>query len=111
MNAEIVAIKARGSSAAEVIRVVPRTLSIERKGLDELAGLDPPASIAGDWRRMQGYRRTLASELGELLVLAKQNDGTSVKPLLASKKQAHKALSQAATGAGFKDCAKIGSVG
>lgn len=111
VNAEIVAIKTHGASAAEVIRVVPHTLSIERRAIDELAGLDPPGSIAGEWQRMLGYRRTLAGELEQLLALAKRNDGTSVKPLVASKRRAHTALSKTATVAGFKACSKIGRVG
>ncbi len=110
INAEILAIKSRHTTAAEIKRVVPHTLSIERKALGELAALTPPASIASDWRRMLGYRRTLAGELAQLLALAKQNGGTSIEPLVVSKRRTHRALSKTATGAGFKDCSKIGSV-
>jgi hypothetical protein len=111
INAEIVALKANSASSAEVKRVVPPTISIERKGIAALEKLSPPASLAQDWQRMLGYRRTLARELGELLDAAIRNDGTSVAPLAASKRRVHASLSQTATADGFKDCAKVGRVG
>jgi hypothetical protein len=110
-NAEIRAVKAKSGSAAEVIRVVPRTLAIEQKGTAALEKLAPPASLARDWRRMLGYRRTLAIELTKLLEAARQNSGASVKPLAASKKRVHASLSKTATTNGFKDCAKVGAAG
>jgi hypothetical protein len=110
-NAEIAAIKAHGASAAEVVRVVPRTLAIERRGIGELERLRPPDSLAGSWRKMLGYRRTLAAQLAQLLEIAKNNDGTSIKALASSKKRTHAGLSRVSTDAGFKDCAKVGRVG
>lgn len=111
VNREIIAIPAKSGTAAEVKRVVPRTVSLEQKGLVGLEKLDPPASIATDWRRMLAYRRTLARLLGELLDASKKNDGTSVQPLTESKKRVHASLTKIATVRGFKDCAKIGRVG
>jgi hypothetical protein len=111
INTEIAAIKAKGTSAAEVKRVVPRTLSLERAGMAALEELKPPTSLVQSWLRMLAYRRTLAKQLSELLELAEKNDGTSVKPLAAAKKRAHAGLSQVAKASGFKDCAKVGRVG
>ena len=111
INTEIASIKAKGTTAAEVIRVVPRTLAIERGGNAALERLTAPDSLAGAWRRMLGYRKDLARELGELLGAAKQNTGVSVKPLGAAKKRAHVGLSKTARASGFNDCAKIGNVG
>jgi hypothetical protein len=110
-NAEIAAIKANGASATEVIRVVPPTLAIERRGIGELEKLRPPDSLAGSWRRMLGYRRTLATQLAQLLEIAEKNDGTSIKALASSKKRAHAGLTGVSTEAGFKNCAKVGRVG
>lgn len=111
INAEIAALEAKSGSAAEVKRVVPLTISLERKGIVALEKLNPPASLARDWRSMLGYRRALAVMLGELLDAAKKNDGASVKPLAASKKRVHASLRKTATANGFKDCAKVGRVG
>jgi hypothetical protein len=111
VNAEIVALDAKAGTAAEVKRVVPPTIAIEQKGIAALGKLDPPASLAGDWRRMLDDRRKLAGMLGELLDAAKKNDGTSIKPLAASKKRVHVSLTKTATANGFKDCAKVGRVG
>jgi hypothetical protein len=111
INTEILAVKAKGGTAAEVKRVVPRIISIERKGIAALEQLRPPASLGADWLRMLGYRRTLAGELADLLSAAEKNDGTSIKPLAASKKRVHARLTQTAKAHGFKDCAKVGRVG
>jgi hypothetical protein len=111
VNAEIVALDAKAGTAAEVKRVVPPTIAIERKGIAALGKLDPPASLARDWRRMLDDRRKLAVMLGGLLDAAKKNDGTSIKPLAASKKRVHVSLTKTATANGFKDCAKVGRVG
>jgi hypothetical protein len=111
INSEIAAIKAKSTSAAEVIRVVPRTLAIEQGGAAALERLTAPGSLASAWQRMLAYRRELARELEQLLEDAKQNDGTSVKPLGAAKRRAHVGLSKTARANGFNDCAKIGNVG
>jgi hypothetical protein len=111
VNAEIIAIKAKSGSRAEVKRVVPRTISISRSGIAALQRLKPPAPLVHDWQRMIGYRRTLVRELGELLSAAQRNDGTFVAPLAASKKRTHEGLSTLAKANGFKDCAKVGRVG
>ncbi len=111
VNAEIRAVKARSTSAAEVIRVVPRTLALERKGIGELERLNPPASMGRDWRLMLDYRRTLASQLAQLLEAARKNSGASVKPLGAAKKRVHASLTKTAVANGFKDCGKVGNVG
>jgi hypothetical protein len=111
INGEILAVKIKGASAAEVIRIVPRTASLERKGISELEKLRPPTSLVSDWQRMLSYRRTLAGELEQLLAMAKRNDGTSIKPLAASKKRTHAGLSKVSKEAGLKACAKVGRVG
>jgi hypothetical protein len=111
INAEILSFKVKSASRAEVIRVVPPTLAVERKGIAELEKLAAPTSISAVWGRMLGNRRTLAAELAQLLAIAKKNDGRSIKVLAAAKRHAHAALTKEAKQAGFKDCGKIGRVG
>jgi hypothetical protein len=111
INKDILAVKVKSATAAEVIRVAPRTIALERTGIGELEKLAPPSSLEGAWQRILGYRRTLAGELAQLLDIARRNDGSSIKPLAAAKKQAHAGLSQLAKRAGFKACAKVGRVG
>jgi hypothetical protein len=110
-NAEIEAIKLNSGSAKEIERAAPPTMAIEQRVITALAKLDAPASLAHDWQRILGYRRTLAGELGTLLSDAKHNDTAALKPLAASKKQAHAELTATARANGFKDCGKIGAVG
>jgi len=110
VNAEIVSFRAKSGSASEVKRIVPRTLSIERRALATLTKLNPPASLADDWQKMLGYRGVLANQLANLLHDAERNDGSSIKSLGAAKKRIHASLSGTAKASGFKDCAKVGSV-
>ena len=51
VNAEIVSFKAKSTSASEVKRIVPQTLSIERKALVTLTNLKPPASLGASRNR------------------------------------------------------------
>jgi hypothetical protein len=111
VNAEVLAIKAKSESASEVLRIVPRTISVERKGVATLEQLQPPASLARDWQQMLSYRRTLASQLGKMVEIARKNDGTSIGPLGAAKERIHHSLSRTAKANGFKACAKVGGVG
>jgi hypothetical protein len=110
-NAQIIALDARGSSTAEVERVIPRTIAIERRGVDRLATLKPPAALASAWRSMLADRRELANMLGTLLDAARRNDGGSLARLAASKKRVHTNLSKTAADNGFKDCGMVGRVG
>lgn len=111
INAEISSIKANSASLAEIKRIVPRTVPLERRGVAALEKLAPPSSLANDWRRMLGYRRTLAGELAGLLKGAESKDAAALKALAASKKRTHASLTSAAKANGFKACAKVGTVG
>jgi hypothetical protein len=106
LNAELA--KAKAIDTQEILRVVPRNVSLERKSLEELSHLVPPASITTDWKRILGYRRSLANELVALLRRARQHDAAAVAALTASKKREHAALRETATRHGFKDCAELG---
>jgi hypothetical protein len=107
-NDEIAAHKARSSTDAEVVRVVPTHIRVERGGLAALERPSPPQSLKGAWERILGVRRTLTDEL-ERLVDAVRNGRKKVVPyLILSKKHSHQLLNRTATQAGFRACAKLG---
>jgi hypothetical protein len=109
LNAELAANAAKNTSVTEIARVVPDHVKLERDALSKLGKLDPPSSLTDDWRRILGYRRTLANELAEIARVAGQHqDAQALKVLVASKKRMHKALQDAAKPLGFKDCADVG---
>jgi hypothetical protein len=108
VNTELAAVSAKNASAKEVLRVVPQHVSLERTALVALEKLTPPSSLESNWQRILGYRRTLATELAQLVGDAQRNDSAALKRLGASKKLAHKNLNEIAVANGFKDCAKLG---
>ncbi len=108
LNEELTASAAKSAAAAEVMRIVPHHAAIERRALGELARLGPPSALSASWQAILADRRTLADGLEKLVAATRRNDQAAVKQVTASKKQAHAALTKAATGAGFKDCATVG---
>jgi len=95
----------------ELARVAPEHAAIEQRAADQLAKLQPPASVASWWRKVTSYRHTLAVELSELAEAAKRGDSNRIKTLSASKLRTHKKLSEAAARAKVLDCGKPVAVG
>ena len=58
---EIAVVTPAGLDAREVASVAPADAVIEQTAVSELDRLNPPAQMAGDWRRIVAYRRTLLS--------------------------------------------------
>jgi hypothetical protein len=108
-NAQLANTKPKGASPEQVAAAVIQNETIERKANGLLAKLSPPGSLAANWRKMLGYRRSLANQLGSLAAAARNHAATSVKLLGQSKKRLHGQLRRLAASAGFKDCAKVGS--
>lgn len=111
LNVEILADRAKGASAAEIKRLVPRTTALERTAIASLEKLHAPPSLARDWGRLLGYRRMLAGELSQLLRDTESKNSAAVKTVAAAKKRTHTGLTKVAIASGFKDCAKVGAVG
>jgi hypothetical protein len=107
-NTEIATTKPAGVGASELARSAPVNASLEQAALRELSKLTPPASLAGDWRRVIADRRTLAEELVKLGRYAKANNAAGIRALVVSKKAMHRELLKTATRAGFADCARVG---
>jgi hypothetical protein len=108
INSELGSIKANSASAQEVKRVVPRHAAAERRGLAALERLAVPSALARSWREVLADRRTLANELDQLVEATKTGDSAATKALAASKKRVHGELLKTATGAGFRDCGRVG---
>jgi hypothetical protein len=107
-NAQLASTQTKASPQGVAARVVEHQ-AIERKANGRLAQLTPPAGIASTWRKLLGYRRSLANQLGLLAAAARRRAAASVKLLGASKKKLHGELRRVATNAGFTDCARVGS--
>jgi alkylhydroperoxidase family enzyme len=107
-NARITAIKPRNNSPSEVQRIVPRHLALERATIAALEKLTPPEALAGNWAQVLKVRRTLAHELDELLAAAKRHDAAAIGKLGSAKGLAHLVLTNAAHGAGLKQCGRLG---
>jgi hypothetical protein len=99
---------AKGKNAAELAAAVIVNETVERKAATELAKLTPPSGLASVWVKMLNYRRELANALGNAAVAVKREAKASLPALTKAKKKLHRELSQTASSAGFKDCAKVG---
>jgi hypothetical protein len=97
-----------GLEPRKIAAVAPPHVAAERVALKELGMLKAPAAMAGDWRQIIAYRRTLAAELAKLGSAARAGDLTTIIALAGSKLHEHKLLSALATRDGFKDCSKVG---
>ena len=108
LNTEIAKVKAKSTSLSEIERLAPGHAALELSAATELATLSPPAVLAGQWRQLVAYRRTLAQELQLLATVAKAKDLARVKALAVSKLSVHKKLFAVGNQAGFKYCSQVG---
>jgi hypothetical protein len=93
---------------ARYVAALLRNEGLERRSTGELARLTPPPALAADWAKMLGYRRTLASQLGELSTALAHKDKVAQQDLISLKKERHQLLREVAGKDGFKDCATLG---
>ena len=108
-SAKIAALKPKSDTPAEVERIVPRHVALERAAIARLQKLAPPSALQSTWRRVLSARRTLASELVALLAAAKRHDTATIAKLRSEKSLAHLTLSSGAKGGGFKHCGDVGA--
>jgi hypothetical protein len=110
LNAELVPNGSAHLGAAELAHSALRNAALERVALAQLSELKPPASLAGDWKQIISYRRTLVSELLMFAQYVKSNDATKIRALAVSKFRLHQKLLEAASRDRFKDCSHVGPV-
>jgi hypothetical protein len=96
------------ATITEIERYVPRHIIAERQVVRELQALRPPARLAAVWRRLIGYRQTLAAELSQLERAAKANDTRAINALASSKKRVHSRLRTLAEKHELAACGQIG---
>ena len=108
LNAELTARETSGSSTAEIVRVVPGNVALEKRAQRELGLLTAPIALASDWMQILTSREKLATELSLLVEYAKQDNNRAINALIISKKQTHAVLRSAARRDGFSDCAEVG---
>lgn len=108
VNAKLVVALPKHFSMRAVASVSPRNAALEQKAVSELAELDPPASIAREWRQVIAYRSELANELTQLGRAAKAGNMAAVKRLAASKTSVRKKLFALGQHLGFSACQELG---
>jgi hypothetical protein len=108
VNLQLAHSSAKGKKRTGFIAALIRNETIERRAIGELAELAPPIVLAAAWRRVLGYRRSLANQLGALVAAMQRGVKASEDALVNSKKQVHRQLREVAGRARFKDCAKVG---
>jgi hypothetical protein len=91
-------------TVAELARVTPSHVKFEQQGIRVLSRLQPPSTLARDWRQMLDYMSTLARELASLGRSAKARDQGAIKVLARSKKRVHALLTALAQHDGFTEC-------
>lgn len=97
-----------GLDARKIAAGAPAHVLLERRAVEELSRLRAPAAMAGDWRQIIAYRRTLASELAQLARVAKAGDSASIGALAVSKRKVRLQLLGLATRDGFTACTRVG---
>lgn len=108
VNLQLARSSAKGKKRAGFIAALIRNETIERRAMGELARLTPPPALAAAWRKVLGYRRSLANQLGTLAAAMQRKAKASEEALVNSKKQVHRQLREVAGKDRFKDCAKVG---
>jgi hypothetical protein len=108
VNTDLAAVKPKGETVQDIARDVPRNIVLERKSLVELESLVPPSSLASSWQQVLAERKMLLGELVKLVQAAKRNDVKALEGLVASKKQSHTALRNAAIRMELTYCSEVG---
>jgi hypothetical protein len=108
MNREFAAHEPASQADHEIARLSPIRAALERRTVAELSKLSPPVRLAPEWRRILGYRSTLADELQHLGIEAKLGDNRAIAALVASKKREHGTLHTVALRTGLVGCAVVG---
>ncbi|HXP37616.1 MAG TPA: hypothetical protein VN817_07605 [Solirubrobacteraceae bacterium] len=98
----------KGGTTTELVAGVVENEKIERTTVAELRRLTSPPALAPAWAKLLGDRRDLANGLGNLAAAVKRRDQTVLPSMQQSKEKLHADLTEVASAAGFKDCAKIG---
>lgn len=100
-------IHANGSSTSqEIIRKVPQNASYEQTALSELRKLQPPTSIANDWKQILNGNQVLADDTVKLGRTAAEGHIQLAKPLISAAQRVQQQVLLTAKHDGFDDCAK-----
>jgi hypothetical protein len=98
-----------GQRSGTAVAVTVRHAALERGTAERLRKLVPPMQLAGDWKRMNVYRQTLADGLLALVRVSQRHDATGRRTVSAAKARAHQGLFNLAVRDGFRDCARVGT--
>jgi len=92
LDFELASSKPRSGALSEIARLAPARAALELKAVAQLNRLVPPTPLAGAWRQIIAYRRTLATQLAELARAAKRGDTAGVGRIGLAKQHLHEAL-------------------
>lgn len=99
----------RGTPGASLVTSTLRNAAVERRVVEQLSRLRPPAWMARDWHEMNADKRTLAQDLVRFAGFARKHDAHAMRTLALSKLRMHKRLLRLASGDGFAACAQVGT--
>ncbi len=106
-NAELSSNAGKSVNLSEVGGLVIRRAAIERRALNQLDLLTPPAEAAGNWRRLLGEIRTLIEQTVQLGKYSKANNVKGVQAVATASAGTIRELAAEAHAAGVDKCSLI----
>jgi hypothetical protein len=107
LNSELVL--HRKTPKVSLVASTLRNAAVERRVVEQLSRLTPPAWMARDWQEMNADKRVLAQDLVRFAEYVRKHDARSRRALALSKLRMHKRLLRLASGDGFTACAQVGT--
>lgn len=102
-NKELASVSGAGSSLQAVASAASRRAAIEQRALGELEQLTPPSEVAGDYRAVLAFSKSVLERTTKVEAYARSNDAAGVSSARASDKGWLRLLFSAAR-AGLRDC-------
>lgn len=93
-------------SQQDIVRIVPKLASFEQTALAELSKLEPPASLANDWKTIIAGAQTLADNTAKLGEYAKANNLKAARHLIQASEKVQQQTLATAKRDGFKQCSQ-----
>lgn len=93
-------------SQQDIARIVPKLASFEQSALAELSKLEPPASLANDWKTIIAGAQTLADNTAKLGEYAKANNLKAARHLIQASEKVQQQTLATAKRDGFKQCSQ-----
>ncbi|HXP36384.1 MAG TPA: hypothetical protein VN817_01340 [Solirubrobacteraceae bacterium] len=107
-NKELAAVPISDGALAATASTATRRGAIERRALTELGKLTPPASAAGNWKKLISASEDSLEQVRELAKAASSNDREGVTRRLTAVGGPQLRLLGAAVHTGTRECSTVG---